>query len=108
MAKIETTPFDAADYLGSAEDIAAYLDAYLEDGTLAELLSALNTVARSHGMTDLAQKTGITRAGLYKANGSCKHGSETNQAVARRVASKLLKKDWGLTSSLGSMSRREG
>jgi len=28
MAKIETTAFDSADYLGSAEAIAAYLDAY--------------------------------------------------------------------------------
>ena len=33
MANIETTAFDSADYLNTAEDIAAYLDAYLEDGT---------------------------------------------------------------------------
>ena len=30
MAKIETTAFDSADYLNTAEAIAAYLDAYLE------------------------------------------------------------------------------
>jgi DNA-binding phage protein len=34
MARIETTAFDSADYLGSAQAIAAYLDTHLEDGTL--------------------------------------------------------------------------
>ena len=32
MAKIETTAFDSADYLNTAEAIAAYLDAYLSCG----------------------------------------------------------------------------
>ena len=31
--KIETTAFDSADYLNTAEAIAAYLDEYLEDGS---------------------------------------------------------------------------
>jgi DNA-binding phage protein len=33
MAKTETTAFDSADHLNTAEAIAAYLDAYLEDAT---------------------------------------------------------------------------
>ena len=45
MAKIETTPFDSADYINTAEAIAAYLDAYLEDATPEELRNALATVA---------------------------------------------------------------
>ena len=69
VAKVETTPFDAADYLNSAEDVAAYLDVWLEDGTPQELRAALETVARSRGMSDLARATGISRAGLYKALG---------------------------------------
>jgi probable addiction module antidote protein len=69
MAKIETTAFDSADYLNNAEAIAAYLDAYLEDGTPEELRGALATVARSHGMSDLARRSGVTRAGIYKALG---------------------------------------
>jgi probable addiction module antidote protein len=69
MAKIETTAFDSADYLNSAEAIAAYLDAYLEDGTPEELRSALATVARSHGVSDLARRSGISRPGIYKALG---------------------------------------
>jgi probable addiction module antidote protein len=69
MAKIDTTAFDSADYLNSAEAIAAYLDAYLEDSTPEELRAALDTVARSHGVSDLAKRTGVTRAGIYKALG---------------------------------------
>jgi probable addiction module antidote protein len=69
MAKIETTAFDSADYLNSAEAIAAYLDAYLEDATPEELRAALSNVARSHGVSDLANRSGVTRAGIYKALG---------------------------------------
>lgn len=45
---IETKPWDAAEVLNTPADIAAYLDAYLEDGTPEELLRALGTIARSH------------------------------------------------------------
>ena len=69
MAKIETAAFDSADYLNSAEAVAAYLDAYLEDGSPEELRRALDTVARSHGISDLAKRSGVTRAGIYKALG---------------------------------------
>lgn len=69
MGKIETTAFDSADYLNSAESIAAYLDAYLEDASPEELRAALDTVARSHGISDLARRSGVTRAGIYKALG---------------------------------------
>jgi probable addiction module antidote protein len=68
-AKIETTKFDSADYLDSAEAIAAYLEAYLEDGTPEELRRALATVARSHGISDLARRSGVSRGGIYKALG---------------------------------------
>ena len=69
MAKIETTKFDSADYLNSAKAIAAYLDASLEDSSPEELRRALDIVARSHGVADLSKRTGVTRAGIYKALG---------------------------------------
>jgi probable addiction module antidote protein len=69
-AKIETTKFDSADYLDSAEAIVAYLEAYLEDGTPEELRHALATVARSHGISDLARRSGVSRPGIYKALGA--------------------------------------
>ena len=64
---IATKRWDAAEVLGTPADIAAYLDAYLEDGTPEELLGALNTIARSKGMSALARETGISREALYRA-----------------------------------------
>ena len=52
---IATKRWDAAEVLGTPADIAAYLDAYLEDGTPEELLGALNTIARSKGMPSPTQ-----------------------------------------------------
>lgn len=64
---IETTKWDAADYLDSPEMIAAYVEAVVEDGDPALIAAALGDIARSKGMTEIAKKTGITREGLYKA-----------------------------------------
>lgn len=64
---LETKAWDAAEALSTPEDIAAYLDAYLEDGTPEELLQAINTIARSKGMTALARQSGISRETLYRA-----------------------------------------
>lgn len=49
------------------EDIAAYLNAALEDGDPSLVSAALGDIARARGMTQLAKETGITRDGLYKA-----------------------------------------
>lgn len=61
--------WDVVDYLGTDEEMAAYLDACLAedpgDGSLVR--AALRDIARAKGMTELAQKTGLTREGLYRA-----------------------------------------
>lgn len=59
--------FNAADYLESPEDIAAYLDAALEENDPKLLAAALGDISRSKGMTMISKETGITRKGLYKA-----------------------------------------
>jgi probable addiction module antidote protein len=64
---MKTKRWDAAEVLNTPADIAAYLDAYLEDGTQEEILHALGTVARSHGMAALAKETGVSREALYRA-----------------------------------------
>ena len=64
---LETTRWDAADYLDSPEMIAAYIEAILEDCDDALIASAFGDIARSKGMTEIAKKTGVTREGLYKA-----------------------------------------
>ena len=63
----ETRSWDAADALETKEDIAAYLDAVLEDGDPELLKAALGDIARAKGMTEIARAAGLGRANLYKA-----------------------------------------
>lgn len=59
--------YDTADYLKSEDDIAAYLEAVMEDGNPALVAAALGDVARARNMTALAQEVGMSRGGLNKA-----------------------------------------
>jgi probable addiction module antidote protein len=63
----DTSRWDAADALETKEDIAAYLDAVLEDGDPDLLKAALGDIARAKGMTEIAEAVGLGRASLYKA-----------------------------------------
>ena len=65
--KTSTHPWDAATYLESDVDIAAYLDAVLDEDDPALLAAALGDVARAKGMTSIARETGLGRESLYKA-----------------------------------------
>ena len=67
MTKTKTRPYDAAEYLETAEDMAAYLEAALEDGNPAIVVKALGTIARARGMSQIARETGLGRESLYKA-----------------------------------------
>jgi probable addiction module antidote protein len=67
MGKTKTTPFDAAKYLKTDEEMVSYLELALEDGDPALIVTALGNIARAKGMTDLASKTGLGRESLYKA-----------------------------------------
>ena len=67
MNKIETYSWDAAEHLETREDMAAYLEAALEDGDSAVVIAALGDIARSKGMTDIAHETGLGRESLHQA-----------------------------------------
>lgn len=67
MASIQTYPWDAAEHLETKEDIAAYLEAALEEGDPNLVVAALGDIARSKGMTQIARETGLGRESLYKA-----------------------------------------
>ena len=67
MAKIRTRPFDAAEYLETEEDMAAYLEAALETNEVESVVQALGTIARVRGMAQIAKDTGLRRESLYKA-----------------------------------------
>lgn len=88
--KIETAPFDAADYLTDEETIAEYLTAALEDPNPDMFLVAVKDVARARGMAQLAKDTGLGRESLYKA---LKLGAqpryETIMKVVRALGVKL-------------------
>ncbi len=64
---LKTTQWDPAEYLDSSKSIAAYLEAAFDDGDPALIAAALGDVARAIGMTDLANRAGVTREALYKA-----------------------------------------
>jgi len=64
---LKTKPWDAADHLNTRADIAAYLDAVLEDGDPDLLKAALGDIARSKGMSAIAKASGMGRTNLYKA-----------------------------------------
>lgn len=69
--KLGIKAFNAAEYLQSDEDCAAYLQACLEQAPddTAVFARALGDIARARGMMQLAKDTGLTREGLYKALG---------------------------------------
>jgi probable addiction module antidote protein len=67
MSNVTFSRYDAADYLKTDEQIAAYLDVALEDGDPAVITRALGAVARARNMSQLARDTGMSREGLYKA-----------------------------------------
>ena len=61
------TRWDAAEHLGSEEEIAAYLQACADEDDPQLMIAALGDVARARGIMGLAKQTGLTRMGLYKA-----------------------------------------
>ena len=67
MTKTMTTPWDPAEHLASEDDMAAYLEAALEEGDANLIAAALGDIARAKGMTQVAREAGLGRESLYKA-----------------------------------------
>ena len=62
-----TTLYDSADYLKTKRDMAAYLEAALEDGNPQVIATALGNIARAKGMSQISKETGLNREALYRA-----------------------------------------
>jgi probable addiction module antidote protein len=64
-----TSAYDVSDYLRTPEEMAAYLEACIEeaDGDAAFIAKALGDIARAQGMTQVARVAGLSRESLYKA-----------------------------------------
>lgn len=69
MKKTMTTRYDVAEHLRNPEEMAAYLEACLDeaDGDAAFIAKALGDIARAKGMTQVARDAGLSRESLYKA-----------------------------------------
>ena len=64
-----TSPYDVAEHLRTPEDMAAYLQACMEeaDGDATFIAKALGDIARAKGMSQVACDAGLSRESLYKA-----------------------------------------
>jgi probable addiction module antidote protein len=68
-SKTRTTPYDVAEHLRTPEEMAAYLDAWLEEAPddVSGIAKALGDIARAKGMTQVAMDAGLSRESLYRA-----------------------------------------
>ena len=82
----ELHEFDAAEYLNSDEDVAAYLTTILDENDPALLAAAIGDIARARGMSQVARDSGIAREALYKA---LRPGSEPRFETISRVCAAL-------------------
>ena len=55
---IKIAPFDAADYLTTADACAVFMTEALKSDDVAYIANALGVVARARGMAEIAKKTG--------------------------------------------------
>ena len=67
--KTKTIPFDVAEYLRTPEDMAAYLEAWLDEAPddATGIARALGDIARAKGMGQVAKLAGVSRESLYRA-----------------------------------------
>jgi probable addiction module antidote protein len=67
--KTVVVPYDVAEHLRTPEEMAAYLDAWLEEAPedAAGIARALGDIARAKGMAQVAKAAGLSRESLYRA-----------------------------------------
>jgi probable addiction module antidote protein len=66
---LETSPYDSAEYLDTAEAVVAYIDEAFQTGDAGFIAHALGVAARARGMTQIAKAAGLSRESLYRALG---------------------------------------
>jgi probable addiction module antidote protein len=69
MSKTKTSRYDVAEHLRSPKEMAAYLEACLEEahGDAAFVAKALGDIARGKGMSSVTKAASLSRESLYKA-----------------------------------------
>ncbi len=92
MKKTVTTRYDVAEHLRTPREMAAYLEACLEEanGDAAFIAKALGDIARAKGMARVARDAGLSRESLYKAlSGDRSPGFDTILKVIEALGLKL-------------------
>jgi len=86
--KPRTTAYDVAEHLRTPEEMAAYLDAWLEDAPEdgSGIARALGDIARAKGMAQVARDAGLSRESLYRALSA---GGNPSFATVLKVARAL-------------------
>lgn len=92
MSKTATSRYDVAEHLRTPEEMAAYLEASLEEanGDAAFIAKALGEIARAKGMSQVARDAGLSRESLYKAlSGERVPGFDTILKIVSALGLKL-------------------
>jgi probable addiction module antidote protein len=85
----DLTEFDIKDYINNAEEAQGYLQAAMNDG-ISRWLMALGEIAKSNGMKELAEDTGLSRQSLYKTlSGKTNPKIETIDKIIKSLGFKL-------------------
>ncbi len=88
IAKVKTSSYDVAEHLRTPEEIAAYLDAWLDEAPddVSGIARALGDIARAKGMSQVAKEAGLSRESLYRA---LSEGGNPSFATVLKVARAL-------------------
>jgi probable addiction module antidote protein len=90
--KTKLVPYDVAAQLRTPAEMAAYLDAWLNEAPddAAGIARALGDLARAKGMSKVAEDAGVSRESLYKSlSGSGNPSLETVLKVAKALGLRL-------------------
>ncbi|MBL0295221.1 MAG: putative addiction module antidote protein [Saprospiraceae bacterium] len=87
---MEISKFEIADYLDNNEMIAEYLNTVLAEGNDSDVIIAIGHIAKSIGMTKIAQETGLSRPSLYKAlSNGAKPQFETIMKILKAIGGQI-------------------
>jgi probable addiction module antidote protein len=88
LKSTKASSYDVAEHLRTPEEMAAYLDAWLEEAPddATGIAKALGNIARAKGMTQVAKDAGLSRESLYRALGA---GGNPSFSTVLKVAKAL-------------------
>jgi probable addiction module antidote protein len=92
MPKTITSHYDVAEHLRTPEEMAAYLEACLDEAgeDAAFIAKSLGDIARAKGMSQVARDAGVSRESLYKAlSGERTPGFDTILKVIKALGLQL-------------------